>query len=168
MLQRAKKVMTLTAGVSAPMRLPMPLKNVAPTAWPSPGEKVSCSWLQKESSTELVKGRVQVLWDDLLDADDPGLEGCQAQGRLDVVVLLQDVEGLYQDLVEVVLGGVLAVVLGLGAASALGLGVDLVILTGCRCLVLHGEVVLKPLWCLPLASGPCSFCLYLAASSCSS
>ena len=105
----------------------------------------------------LVEGLARVLWDDLLDANGPWLEGSQTQRRLDVVVLLQDVEGLHEDLVEVVLGVVFAFVFDFGAASALGLGVELGLWTGCwsfflLVVVLHREVFLDGLSGLPLAS----------------
>ena len=98
--------------------------------------------------TMLVEGLVHVLWDDLLDADGPGFKGGQTQRRLDVVVLLQDVEGLREELGKVVLGVVLALVLGFCASSALGLGVRLVLLARCWSLflsvvILDGEVALK-------------------------
>ena len=69
----------------------------------------------------LVQGLVHVLWDDLLDVGGPGLHGGEAQRGLYVGVLLEDVEGLYEELGQVVLGVVL---LGLGAAAAFRLGVD--------------------------------------------
>ena len=96
----------------------------------------------------LVKGLVHFLWDDLLDVDGPGFEGGQAQGRLDVVVLLQDVEGLREELGEVFPGVVLALVLGFCAASALGLGIHLALLARgwsffLFLVILNGEVVLQ-------------------------
>ena len=78
--------------------------------------------------------------------------------RLGFVVVLQNVEGLHEDLVEVVLGVVFAFVFGFGAASALGLGVDLGLLTGrwsflLFVVVLRREVFFDGLSGLPLASG---------------
>ena len=80
----------------------------------------------------LVEGLVHVLWNDLLDADGPRLHGGEAQGGLDVGVLLEDVEWLSTELVRLSLEWSLlsSLVLMLRLRLRLGLGSTLIFCAG--------------------------------------